>query len=502
MEKDRKQLLYVENVSKTFPGVKALDHVSLELKEGEILAVLGENGAGKSTLIKIISGVYQPDEGAVMNYCGKPIHLETPMQATEAGIAVVHQELNFVPGITVAENIMMNAHPRTKLGLVDWKTLYKNADEILNRLKLKIDSRKDIALCSAAEKQQVEIAKALYRNCKILILDEPTSALNDIEVENLFQCLNQLINEGIGIIYISHKIAEVKRLSERLVVLRDGQMTYGALTKDLTEDEIIARMVGRKITDMYPEKTHMSSDVVLEVKGLFAPGVFKNVSFKVCKGEILGVYGLMGSGHTALGKVLYGCFNGVTGDILFNGQKYDPESPVIAVAKGLALVSNERKTEGIVGNASVMENLNMIRYEKNRKLKTISTKMEKEVADRWIQRFCIKTPSNNTRLESLSGGNQQKVILGKWLETMPEVLILTEPTLGIDVGAKSEIYKILHDLCEEGMSIILISSEMPELLAMSNHVIVLHEGEMTGSLKEDKMNEINVMKLAIGGKVG
>ena len=501
MAEARKQLLHVENISKTFPGVKALNKVAMDLDEGEILAVLGENGAGKSTLIKIISGVYQPDDGAVMTYCGEPVKFATPKEATDAGIAVVHQELNFCPGISVAENIMMNAHPRTKGGFVDWKTLYKSAQEVLDRLNLAIDPKKDIALCSAAEKQQVEIAKALLRNCKILILDEPTSALNDIETENLFQVLTKLTAEGLGIIYISHKIGEVKRLSERLVVLRDGNMTYGAKTADLTEDEIIARMVGRTISDMYPPKTNNATDLTLEVKDLYAPGVFRNVSFDLHKGEILGVYGLMGSGHTALGKVLYGCIAGVTGDINLNGESYVPEHPTIAVAKGLALVSNERKTEGIVGNSSVQENLNMIRYEKNRKIKGISYKVEREVADRWIKKLSIKTPTKQTRLESLSGGNQQKVILGKWLETKPEVLILTEPTLGIDVGAKSEIYKILHDLCNEGMSIILISSEMPELLAMSNHVIVMHEGVMTGSLNAEQMNEINVMKLAIGGSV-
>lgn len=501
MGETRKQLLHVENISKTFPGVKALNKVAMDLDEGEILAVLGENGAGKSTLIKIISGVYQPDDGAIMHFCGEPVHFATPKEATDMGIAVVHQELNFCPGISVAENIMMNSHPRTKGGFVDWKALYKSAQEVLDRLNLSIDPKKDIALCSAAEKQQVEIAKALLRNCKILILDEPTSALNDVETENLFQVLTKLTDEGLGIIYISHKIGEVKRLSERLVVLRDGNMTYGAKTADLTEDEIIARMVGRKITDMYPDKTDNAAELALEVKDLYAPGVFRNVSFDVHKGEILGVYGLMGSGHTSLGKVLYGCVKGVTGDIKLNGKPYVPEHPTVAVAKGLALVSNERKTEGIVGNGTVQENLNMIRYEKNRKIKNINYKTENEVADRWISKLSIKTPSKATRLESLSGGNQQKVILGKWLETKPEVLILTEPTLGIDVGAKSEIYKILHDLCAEGMSIILISSEMPELLAMSNHVIVMHEGIMTGSLNAEQMNEINVMKLAIGGKV-
>ena len=501
MNEARKQLLHVENISKTFPGVKALNRVAMDLDEGEILAVLGENGAGKSTLIKIISGVYQPDDGAIIEFCGEPVKFATPKEATDMGIAVVHQELNFCPGISVAENIMMNSHPRTKGGFVDWKTLYKSAQEVLDRLNLAIDPKKDIALCSAAEKQQVEIAKALLRNCKILILDEPTSALNDIETENLFQVLTKLTAEGLGIIYISHKIGEVKRLSERLVILRDGNMTYGAKTADLTEDEIIARMVGRQITDMYPEKTNNAANMTLEVKDLYAPGVFRNVSFNLHKGEILGVYGLMGSGHTALGKVLYGCVKGVSGEIKLNGETYVPEHPTVAVAKGLALVSNERKTEGIVGNGTVQENLNMIRYEKNRRIKGINYKTEHEVADRWIKKLSIKTPSKATRLESLSGGNQQKVILGKWLETKPEVLILTEPTLGIDVGAKSEIYKILHSLCEEGMSIILISSEMPELLAMSNHVIVMHEGIMTGSLDAEQMNEINVMKLAIGGNV-
>ncbi len=489
-------VIEARNVSKQFPGVKALDNVSISIHKGEVVALLGENGAGKSTLIKVLSGIYQPDEGSLFLE-GKPAHFDVPAEAKAAGIGVIHQELNYVPTISVAENIFMGNIPK-KHGLVDYKTMYAESIKIMDKVGLKLNPKILIGSCTVAQKQLIEIAKVISNNVKVLIMDEPTSALNDIEVAHLFDFIHQASEQGISIIYISHKLDELFEVADRVVVMRDGAVTGEVLIQDATRDLLIAKMVGRELTDMYPKEVSEAGETVIEVENLTNQWL-KGVSFSAKRGEIFGIYGLMGSGHQAIGPAVYGQDLISDGRLKVNGKWLKIKNPEDSMSHGIAYVPAERKTDGLVLNQSVAVNAASAYYAKNKK-KWISKATDLEIAKRWIEGLAIKTPSEKTIVESLSGGNQQKVVLAKCLELEPDVLILNEPTRGIDVGAKAEIYRILDRLCKDGKCVIIITSEMPELLAMSDRIMVMFEGRVSGFIDRKDATQENVVNLAIGGR--
>lgn len=492
-----KQLVFkAENICKSFPGVKALSNVSFELYAGEVFALLGENGAGKSTFIKVMSGIYQAEEGR-MEMDGKEVHFPSPRSAFDAGVCVVHQELNYVPMLSIAENIMMSRHPVNRWGCVDWNRMYEESKEALRQIGLDIDPRKLIGTCSVAEKQQVEIAKALHWKAKILILDEPTSALNETEIENLMQYLEVVKKSGAAIVYISHKLDEIFRIADRVAVLRDGCHVKTLPVKDTNADELIGLMVGRTITDMYPKENDKFGDVVMRAEHL-TNRQLTDISFEIRKGEILGVYGLMGSGHIELGHMLFGAEPASGGKLEIEGREVSVKSPSDALKCGLAYVPSERKTEGLVLIESIQENIVTVHYEKEKK-KLINFSYEREAAGRWKEQLRIKAPSVQTLAGSLSGGNQQKVVLAKWMEVHPKVLIMIDPTRGIDVGSKAEIYQLLDQFCQQGLSVIMITSEMPELLAMSDRVLVMHDGKIGGLFTRDEVDQVKVVSATIGG---
>ena len=488
-------VLEASGVCKSFPGVKALTDVSITLHRGEVVALLGENGAGKSTLIKVLSGIYQPDAGEI-RMDGKPVHFDLPLQARDAGIGVIHQELNYVPTISIAENIFMGKLPK-KHGFVDYRTMYAESSRILKKVGLELDPRIQISACAVAQKQLIEIAKVLSADARVLILDEPTSALNDVETNYLFDLIRRASEAGIAILYISHKLEELFAIADRVVVLRDGCVTGELNIRETNKNELIARMVGRELTDLFPKTSNPIGDVALEVDHLTTEA-FQDVSFKTHRGEIFGIYGLMGSGHQEIGAALFGQIDHSAGSIRVCGKEVHIRQPMDAINNGLAYVPAERKTEGLVLNQSVEVNIASARYSRERPF-WLRRKKDAQSAQKWIEQLRIKTPSRDTITESLSGGNQQKVILGKWLELSPDVFILNEPTRGIDVGSKSEIYRILNDLCADGKCVIIITSEMPELLSMSDEIMVMFEGRVSGYLKGSEATQEDVVRLAIGG---
>ena len=493
---ESKVILKAEHITKQFPGVKALSDVSLEVREHEVLALLGENGAGKSTLIKILAGVQPPNSGDIY-VDGEKVRFPTPVAAQNAGIAVVYQELANVSELTVAENLFIKGYGQ-KNHTLNWKQIYAEAEKIVAEVDLKIDVHKQMGLCTVAEKQQIEIARALYENARVLILDEPTSALNDKEIHQLLENIKKLKSRGVGIVLITHKMDEIFAVSDRVTILRDGVSVAQKEIQDITEQELIRLMVGREIKDMYPDKNNHPGEVLLKVNNLHNRHVH-DVSFELKKGEILGVYGLMGSGHLELGKTLFGCYPATRGDVVLNGRKVRMSCPKQCLKDGFAFVPSERKAEGLVQIQSVWENIMTAYYENGKNGWLVRRKKESGIVEKWIRSLSVKTPGPYAAAATLSGGNQQKVVLAKWLEISPEIIIMNEPTRGIDVGSKSEIYKLLNELCGQGVSIIMITSEMPELLAMSDHVIVMHEHRVQAAFSKDQLTETNIMTAAIGG---
>ena len=491
-----KVILRMEGITKSFPGVKALSGVSLEVHEGEVLALLGENGAGKSTLIKIIAGV-QPQDSGRMEFDGREVRFTDPMEAKAAGVSVVYQELTNVPLLTVAENMFINQYG-SRNRVLNWKRMNQEAEEILRGADLNIDVKKLIGDCNIAEKQQIEIARAVYENAKLLILDEPTSALNNTEIKHLLDTICRLKAQGIAVILITHKMDEIFPVADSVVVLRDGVTVASKPIGETDENELIRLMVGREITNMYPAKDAVPGEAILKAKGL-TNRIIHDVSFELRKGEILGVYGLMGSGHLELGKTMFGCFPKTTGTVELEGKPLKLTSPKACIESGMAFLPGERKDEGIVQIQTVAVNMMIPSYERKESKPVINAKEERKIAEKWINRLSIKTNSPQTVVETLSGGNQQKVILGKWLEIHPKVIIMNEPTRGIDVGAKVEIYRILHEMCRDGVSIIMITSEMPELIGMADRALVMHEGALQCVLERNELTEEKIMAAAIGG---
>ena len=495
-------LLEMRGVCKSFPGVKALDHAQLRLRPGTVHALMGENGAGKSTLMKCMFGIYKMDEGEIL-FHGEKVTIHDPMEALKMGIAMVHQELQPIPARTIGENIFLGRYPIKKvLGLiptVDHKKMYEDTAALLKRVRMDFDPKSQLGTLSVSQMQSVEIAKAVSANCKVLILDEPTSSLTQNEVEALFRIVDDLKAEGVAIVYISHKMDEILRISDEVTIMRDGQYIGTWEAKELTTDMIISRMVGRELTNLYPKRENVPGEVVFSVENFTSinPKSFRNVSFELRKGEILGVGGLVGAQRTELMEGIFGTRSHTTGKITFHGKELKINRPKDAIDQGVAMLTEDRRQSGIMGVLSIADNISIASLKKyvDGGIMLDSKKIEQLVQDN-VQKMNIKTPSSKTLIQSLSGGNQQKVLIGRWLANDPEVLILDEPTRGIDVGAKYEIYCIIAELAKQGKSIIMISSEMGELIGMSDRIMVMCDGKVTGFIDSQDATQESVMSLA------
>ncbi|MCP4418374.1 MAG: sugar ABC transporter ATP-binding protein [Chloroflexi bacterium] len=495
-------LVQMEGIEKWFPGVHALNDCRFELRAGEIHALVGENGAGKSTLMKVLSGIYAKDAGQVI-IKGKEVELPNPKAAQNLGISIIHQELNLMPHLTLAQNIFIGREPRRGAGiLLDETELNKQTAELFATMHLKLDPKTRVSNLTIASQQMVEIAKALSFSSEALIMDEPTAALTDAEIEDLFEFMRDLREKGVGIIYISHRLEELKQISDRVTVMRDGHYIDTVHTEEATTDQIINMMVGRTIYEATPELPEIPSEkIVLEVKNLNRGRALQDISFHLKKGEILGFAGLMGAGRTEVARAVFGADPIDSGEIYVQGQKTKIDSPQQAVWNGIGYLSEDRKRYGLAMGLDVKENIAMAALSKFLGfLGWVNKSQIRSTAKHYIDDLDIKTPSAEQKVKNLSGGNQQKVVIGKWLTADTEILIFDEPTRGIDVGAKSEIYKLLNDLARKGKSIIMISSELPEILRMSHRVIVMCEGRITGELPIAETTQEKIMTLATARK--
>ncbi len=495
-------LVRMEGIEKVFPGVHALNQARFDLRAGEVHALMGENGAGKSTLMKVLTGIYQRDGGTV-EVLGKPVNIQNTLEAQDLGISMIHQELNLMRDLSIAQNIFIGREPMRGF-LIDQKKQNQMARELLTSLNINLDPETLVKNLSVAKQQMVEIAKALsYEKTRILIMDEPSAALTEAEIEDLFRFIRELRAKGVGIIYISHRMNELQVISDRITVMRDGQHIGTVNTKDTTLDDIISMMVGRVI---YEEPKHHSNvkegaPVVLEVKNLFSPQVI-NVSFSLRQGEILGIAGLMGAGRTELARLISGADKRISGDIFMHGKPVTINTPRDSVEAGIGYLSEDRKQYGLCLGLSVANNVALPTLERFCKGLIVDDEKIKQTSNEYKGRIDIRTPTVDTLAISLSGGNQQKVVISKWLVRDTEVLIFDEPTRGIDVGAKNEIYKLMNQLVKEGKSIIMISSELPELLRMSDRIAVMCEGMMTGILGIEEATQEKIMALATPGVRG
>ena len=492
-------LLEMKNITKVFPGVKALDNVELKIKPGTVHSLMGENGAGKSTLMKILIGIHPPTNGTI-TYKNKEVVFENTNKALNMGISMIHQELSPVLHRTIMENIWLGREPvKGPLRLVDHKKMYDMTKELLKDLDLDIDPKEKMANLTVAKMQMIEIAKAVSYNSDIVIMDEPTSALTDREVEHLFRIIERLRDQGKAIIYISHKMDEIFRISDEITVLRDGQYIGTCSAEELDTNKLISLMVGRELDEMFPKVECEIGDVRLDVKNLAVEGVFKDVSFTVRKGEILGLAGLVGAGRTEVIETIFGMRNKTSGEVYIDGKKIDINSPEDAIKNKIALLTEDRRHTGIFPMLSVKDNTviaNINKYVKKNGL--LDHKLIKEDCEEYKKAIRVKTPSIDQLIQNLSGGNQQKVLVARWLLTDPDILILDEPTRGIDVGAKAEIHSLISELAGQGKSIIMISSELPEVLGMSDRVMVMYDGRMTGIVDRKDASQEVIMKYATG----
>jgi ribose transport system ATP-binding protein len=493
--------LEVRNVTKTFPGVRALENVDLVLHPGEVLAVIGENGAGKSTLMKILAGVQEPDSGEIL-IDGKPVLIESTRTAMNLGIVLIHQELNLSDNLDVGANIFLGREP-LRWGLIDRRRIDRESVDQLARVGLDISPRTIVSTLPIGRQQLVEIAKALSVNTRVLIMDEPTSSLSARETDSLFQVVRDLRSRGVSVIYISHRLGEVRQLADRVTVLRDGE-NAGDLSKDeITHDNMVKLMVGRDVSQFYARQHHEIGGMLLEVRDIVTPTWPQHkLNFHVRAGEIVGVSGLVGSGRTEMLRVLFGIDKPVSGHVLVDGKQVALTSAKHAIESGLALVPEDRKQHGLVAEMTVRQNLGLAGLARNAlPAGFVNERRERSDSADMIQKMRVRTPNDGQIVQYLSGGNQQKVVIGKWLSLGPRLLLLDEPTRGIDVGAKEEIYRLMENLAAEGMGILFVSSELEEILGMSDRTIVMHEGHITGELNRDELSEEAVMQLATGGSI-
>lgn len=487
-------VLQMQNINKSFPGVKALNGACLDLHYGEVLALCGENGAGKSTLMKCLSGVYQPDpDSGEILYQGKPVRYTNPNDAKKDGIVLIFQELSLVMDLSVAENIYLGSLPM-KHGRVDWKKLYSDAQAVLDKLGCPASPKDVISTLPIAQQQMVEIARGIALGAKVLILDEPTSSLTEREKNYLFEIIRTLKAEGVGIVYISHKMDEIFEISDRVLVFRDGQPTGQFVTKEIGLDDIVQAMIGRTLDGYFHKCTAEPGEEVLRVENLSLRGVYKDISFHVRRREVVGFYGLVGAGRSEIMETIFGVRRPDAGDIYINGKKSSIRTSVDAVKNKIGFVTENRKEQGLVLDKSCRENIALAKLPWISKGGFVDDKATYDIYNEYHDKLRISSPSSEQQIVYLSGGNQQKVVIGKWLTTEPDLLILDEPTRGIDVGSKSEIHKLIADLAESGMAVIVISSEMPEIMGVSNRIYTIAQGLITGELTGDEITEENLIK--------
>lgn len=497
------RILHMESIHKSFSGVSVLRNIHLSLYKGEVHALMGENGAGKSTLMKIMAGIYRPDSGQII-YKGNNVSWHNPMEARDKGISVIHQEISLSPNLTIGENILMGTpFPKNKFGMVKWEAIFEKAEAVMKSIGSNLDPRTKVSSLSVAQQQIVEIARALSFNSEVLIMDEPTASLTDKEIDKLFVIIEDLKKKGVAIVYISHRMDEIFKISNRITVLRDGQWISSCPIEETNPDLLVKQMVGRELTDLFQRKrTEPTSPTtkkpVLELIGVSDKHIVKNVSLKIYPGEIVGLAGLVGAGRTELFRTIFGISKKTTGQILLDGEEIQIKSPIEAIRHGIAHVPESRKEQGLFPNLSVKENIVMNKMHSYRKAKVLQySKMEAD-SDRYIRELGVKAASPEQNVMGLSGGNQQKVVIARWLSIGPKVLLLDEPTRGVDVGAKTEIHKIICELAEKGLAVLMVSSELPEILGVSDRILVMHEGKIRAELNREEATQEKIMYYATG----
>ncbi|MCI8465655.1 MAG: sugar ABC transporter ATP-binding protein [Lachnospiraceae bacterium] len=492
-------ILEMKEIEKGFPGVKALDHARLCLKKGEVHALIGENGAGKSTLMKILLGIYHQDSGTVI-YKGQEVDFKAPHDALTAGISMIHQEISLIPTVSVAENIWIGREKNyTRAGIINTKKRNQEAQELLDKLGIRIDAKQIVRELSVANMQLVEIARAVSYHSDVIIMDEPTSSLSDAEIEILYRIIREVSANGTSIIFISHKLEEIFEVCDRVTVMRDGQYISDHDTKEITQPELVTKIAGREIKDLFPKQESQFGEVALEVKGLCSGKTFQDVSFSVRKGEILGFCGLVGAGRTEIMRAVFGIDKFESGEIYVEGKQVHIHSPKDAIANGLAMVTEDRRGSGIISGLSVKYNMSLAYLSSLcNGLTFINKQKENSDAKEMSDRLAIHAASLDQAIGSLSGGNQQKAIVARWLLSGPKILILDEPTRGIDVGSKSEIHRLISELAVQGLAVIMISSEMPEILGMSDRVMVVRDGRLVGEFNRDEADQETLIQRAFG----
>jgi ribose transport system ATP-binding protein len=491
--------IQMNNIYKAFGTNQVLSGVDFELQEGEVHALMGENGAGKSTIMNILTGLHKRDSGTIQ-IDGQEKYFDSPKDAEKHGVAFIHQELNVWPEMTVLENLFIGKELRSKFGLLKTKEMKALAKKQFEKLAVNIPLDRNAGLCSVGQQQMIEIAKALMTNAKVIIMDEPTAALTEREIEKLFEVINALRKEGVSIVYISHRMEEIFAICDRITVMRDGKTVDTKVISETNFDDVVRKMVGRELTDRFPERNPSVGKTMLEVKNATRNGVFENVSFSVKSGEVVGVSGLMGAGRTEIMRALFGLDKLDSGEIWLDGKKAAIKNPYEAVKYGIGFITEDRKTEGLVLDFSIRDNMALPNLKSFSKKGFIDDKTENEFVDLLIKRLQIKTQSGETNAKDLSGGNQQKVVIAKWIGIGPKVLILDEPTRGVDVGAKREIYQLMNELTDRGVAIIMVSSELPEVIGMSDRILVVHEGKISGELAKSEATQEKIMTFATGGQ--
>ena len=490
-------ILEVRNICKSFPGVRALNGIDLSIRKGEVHAICGENGAGKSTLIKILTGVYTRDSGEYY-INGQPVAFSDNHQAISAGIACIYQELTIVPLLDVANNLFLGNLPLTKFNTVDAKKMYAEANKILDQIGLQVPAKRLAVDLSLAQQQMVEIGRALTRSAKVIIMDEPTSSLSEKETQSLFQLVEKLRQEDVSIIYISHKIEEVLQISDRITVIRDGENIKTVNAKETNKDELISFMIGRTLDNLYNKEKVPAGDVIFRAQGLCKKGVFSDISFEARAGEVVGFFGLVGAGRSEIMRAIFGVDKLDSGELFIEGKHVKIKSPQQAVKLGLALIPENRRLEGLALKLNVLFNITVVKLKQISSLNIINKRKQVAIADQFVKQTQVKTPTLAQTVENLSGGNQQKIVLSKWLMMNPKILILDEPTRGIDVAAKAEIYGIICSLAASGVSVIVVSSEIPEILGICDRVIVVHEGKLSGDIPIENADSHKILACAIG----